>query len=91
MNKKELVAQMSAESGMTKQMAEGALNAFYDVVLDTLKKGDEVRLVGFGTFKVAHKKETTARNPKTQELIKVPASNKPTFKAGKEFVDILNN
>ncbi len=90
MNKKELIAQMCSQSGMTRNDAEGALNAFFDVVLDTLKHGDEIRLVGFGSFKISKRKATTGRNPRTGDPIKIAASNRPTFKAGKEFIDSIN-
>ena len=83
MNKSELIAAIAAKTGETKKDAEAALNAFVDVVTETLVKGDKVQLVGFGSFEVRKRAARKGRNPQTKEEIKIPASKAPVFKAGK--------
>jgi len=90
MNKSELVAQIAEQAGLQKKDAEKALAAFTDIVADTLKKGDKVQLVGFGTFEVTERAARTGRNPQTKKEIKIPASKTPKFKAGKALKDIVN-
>lgn len=90
MNKAELVAAIAKNAGLTKVDAEKALEATMGAIEATLKAGDEVRLVGFGTFAVATRKATTGRNPRTGNEIKIPASKAPKFKAGKLLKDALN-
>lgn len=90
MNKNELIDSMAAEAGMTKADAGKALDAFVASVSSALKKGDEIRLVGFGTFSVSKRAATTARNPRTGAEIKVPAKKVAKFKVGKSLQDVLN-
>lgn len=90
MNKTELIAAVADKAGVTKVDATKAVNGVFDVVAEVLAKGDEVRLAGFGTFSVAHRKATTGRNPRTGEEIKIAASNLPKFKAGKGLKDSVN-
>lgn len=90
MNKTELVAEIAKNTGLTKVDAERAVEAFLNAVVATLKKGDEVRLVGFGTFSVTKREATTGRNPRTGAEIKIPASKQPKFKAGKALKDAVN-
>ena len=90
MNKSELVAQIAEQAGLQKKDAEKALAAFTDIVAETLKKGDKVQLVGFGTFEVTERAARTGRNPQTKKEIKIPASKAPKFKAGKALKDIVN-
>ena len=90
MNKSELVAQIAEQAGLQKKDAEKAFYAFTDIVADTLKKGDKVQLVGFGTFEVTERAARTGRNPQTKKEIKIPASKAPKFKAGKALKDIVN-
>ncbi|AYO54942.1 HU family DNA-binding protein [Acinetobacter wuhouensis] len=90
MNKSELVAAMAEKSELTKDQATKALNAFEAVVSETLKSGDEIALVGFGTFKVSDRAARPGRNPKTGEVIQIPASKVPTFKAGKALKEAVN-
>jgi len=90
MNKAELVAAVAAKTGETKKSAEETLNAFVDVVTATLKKGDKVQLVGFGSFDVKKRAARKGRNPQTGEEIKIPASKAPVFKAGKALKDAVN-
>ena len=90
MNKTELTAALAANAGLSKKDAEKALNAFVDVVTETLSKGDKVQVVGFGSFEVKERPARTARNPRTGEEIKVKASNAPVFKASKALKDEMN-
>ncbi len=85
MNKAELIDQIAKDAGITKVQAGEALEAFTGAVVSTLKKGDKVTLVGFGTFSVAQRAARNGRNPQTGEVIKIKASKAPKFKAGKEF------
>ena len=91
MNKAELIAAISAETGATKKAAEETVNAFVNVVTEALKKGDKVQLVGFGSFEVRKRAARKGRNPQTKEEIKIPASKAPVFKAGKALKDVVNN
>lgn len=90
MNKNELIAQIADEADLTKAKAAEAVDAFIDAITGALAAGDEVRLVGFGTFMVAHRKATEGRNPRTGATIKISASNQPKFKAGKALKDSVN-
>ena len=73
MNKVQLVAEIASKSGVSKKDAEASLKAFMEVVGETLKKGDQIQLVGFGTFKVSESKERVGKNPKTGEAITIKA------------------
>jgi DNA-binding protein HU-beta len=90
MNKNELISSIANETGLTKAASAKALDAFLSSVSSALKSGDEVRLVGFGTFAVAKRAATTGRNPRTGETIKISASKAPVFKAGKPLKDAVN-
>lgn len=90
MNKAELVAALAEKTGETKKSAEATLNAFVEVVTETLTKGDKVQLVGFGSFEVRKRAARKGRNPQTKEEIKIPASKAPVFKAGKAFKEVVN-
>ncbi len=90
MNKAELVAAIAAKTGETKKAAELAVNAFVQVVTETLKKGDKVQLVGFGSFEVRKRAARKGRNPQTKQEIKIPASKAPVFKAGKALKTVVN-
>ena len=90
MNKSDLIADIAAKTGSTKKDAEATLNAFVDVVTDSLVKGDKVQLVGFGSFEVRKRAARKGRNPQTKEEIKIPASKAPVFKAGKALKDLVN-
>jgi DNA-binding protein HU-beta len=85
MNKAELIAQIADDAGITKTQANAALDSFVDAVTKTLKKGDKVTLVGFGTFSVSKRAARTGRNPQTGETIKIKAKKVARFKAGKEL------
>ena len=90
MNKNDLVAQVAASADISKTDSAKAVDAVFDTITKSLKKGQEVRLVGFGTFSVTKRRATEGRNPRTGEKIKIPASKQPKFKAGKSLKDAVN-
>ncbi|HEX6975042.1 MAG TPA: HU family DNA-binding protein [Vicinamibacterales bacterium] len=90
MNKAEFVAAIADASELTKADAERAIEAMFKVVKKTLKAGESISLVGFGTFVVRKRAARTGRNPRTNETIKIKASKVPAFKAGKALKDALN-
>lgn len=90
MNKNELIAQVADVTNLSKADATRAVDGVFDVITESLKGGDEVRLVGFGTFSVTQRAATEGRNPRTGEPIKIPASKQPKFKAGKALKDAVN-
>ena len=90
MNKNDLISQVADDAGLSKADATKAVDAVFDNIASALGKGGEVRLVGFGTFAVTHRKATTGRNPRTGEAIQIKASNQPKFKAGKALKDAVN-
>lgn len=90
MNKSELITSMAEKSKLTKKDAEAALKAFIETVEETLEKGDKVQLIGFGTFETRERAAREGRNPRTKEVINIPASTVPVFKVGKEFKDRVN-
>jgi DNA-binding protein HU-beta len=90
MSKQELVSYMADKTGLSKKDAESALSSFVDGVKSSLKKGNSVTLVGFGTFSVSHRGARTGRNPQTGASIKIPARKAPVFKAGKNLKETLN-
>ncbi|MGH2405047.1 MAG: HU family DNA-binding protein [Armatimonadota bacterium] len=85
MNKEQLVERVADKTGATKKDAMDVLNSALDLVTATLKKGDKVTLVGFGTFLVRRRKAREGRNPQTGAKIKIPAKRVPAFTAGKEL------
>ncbi len=90
MNKSELVAAVVKATGLKKKDADAAVAAVGTAIKTTLKKGEKVQLIGFGTFEAKKRPARVARNPRTGEEIKVKASKAPTFKASKAFKDTLN-
>ncbi|MGN7438356.1 MAG: HU family DNA-binding protein [Alcanivorax sp.] len=90
MNKNDLVSKVAESADISKQKAASAVDAVIDAIKGSLKKGDDVRLVGFGTFSVSQRAATTGRNPRTGEPIKIPASKQPKFKAGKDLKEAVN-
>lgn len=91
MNKSELIDAVSSDTGLTKSDAGKALDSVVKNIQRQLKKGDEVRLVGFGTFKVSKRAARTGRNPRTGEPLKIAASSAPVFRAGKELKESINS
>lgn len=89
MNKTEFAIAIAEKSGLTKKDAEKAINAFVETVEESLKKGDKIQLVGFGTFEVRERAERKGRNPLTKQEITIPASKVPAFKVGKAFKEAI--
>ena len=89
MNKTELVAVAAEKTALTKKDAEAVITAALDAIAEALRGGDDVRLVGFGTFGVRERAERTCKNPRTGELVKIPAATIPTFKPGKALKDAV--
>lgn len=90
MNKAQLVEQLATDLEITKADCERVLDATIELVKKSVKKGDDVTLVGFGTFTRSKRKARTGRNPQTGEAIKVPACTVPKFRPGKAFKEFLN-
>jgi DNA-binding protein HU-beta len=90
MNKGELVAAVSDKIGLSRGQASDAIDAAIDAITGALKKGDEVKIVGFGTFVVTDRAAGEARNPRTGEKVNVPASKTPKFRAGAGLKDAVN-
>lgn len=90
MNKKELVSEMAQKSGLTMRDADKALNAFIEVVSESLQKSESVQLVSFGTFEVRQRAARDGKNPRTGETIHMPAAKVPAFKAGKALKEKVN-
>ncbi len=90
MNKNDLISKVADATGLSKADAGKAVDAVFATITDALKSGDDVRLVGFGTFSVTTRAATTGRNPRTGETIQIPASKQPKFKAGKQLKDAVN-
>lgn len=90
MNRKELVDELAGKTGCSKADAERGLSAMLEIISDTLKTGDAISLVGFGTFEVRSRAARTGRNPKTGEELKIGASKVPAFKAGATLKAAVN-
>jgi DNA-binding protein HU-beta len=90
MNKSELIDAVASGTGLSRTDATNATDALLDSIVGTLKQGDQVTLVGFGTFSVRARAARSGRNPQTGETIQIKASNSPGFKAGKAFKDAVN-
>ena len=90
MNKSELITKMSELSELTKVDTTKALDAFIKAVMDAVKSKEQVLLVGFGTFYSLERKASEGFNPRTRAKIKIAASNRPKFRAGKQFIDTVN-
>lgn len=90
MNKSQLIDFIAEKADLTKVQAKAALEATLNAVESSLKEGDPVQLIGFGTFKVNHRAARVGRNPQTGQEIQIAASNVPAFVAGKALKDALN-
>jgi len=90
MNKAELIDAVAGATGLSRNDATSATDAVLDTIIAALGKGDQVSLVGFGTFSVRERAARTGRNPQTGETIQIKASKSPGFKAGKAFKDAVN-
>ena len=90
MNKNDLVGNVAQKTDLSKADAAKAVDSVFDAITEALQGGDEVRLVGFGTFVVSARAESKGRNPQTGAEITIPASKQPKFKAGKGLKDAVN-
>lgn len=90
MNRTELITSMAELSGLKKTESEKALDGFIKTIMGTLAKGEEIRLIGFGTFKVVHRAESEGRNMKTKEPMVIPARNIAKFKPGKQLKEAVS-
>ena len=90
MNKNELSGVVAEKSGITKAQAGDAVDAVFEAITETLKGGGDVRLIGFGTFVVTHRKASKGRNPSTGAAIDIPASNQAKFRPGKGLKEAIN-
>ncbi|MDR0924818.1 MULTISPECIES: HU family DNA-binding protein [Clostridia] len=90
MNKAELIAAVAEKAELSKKDAEKAVKALTDVISEELVKGEKIQLVGFGTFEVSERAAREGRNPKSGEVMNIPASKTPKFKAGKALKDMVN-
>jgi DNA-binding protein HU-beta len=89
-NKNDLVATVSSKTDLSKADAAAAVDGVFDAISEALTGGEEVRLVGFGTFSITNRRATEGRNPRTGEKIQIKASKQPKFKAGKGLKDAVN-
>ena len=90
MNKEDLISQVASSVGVTRSEASKSVDAVFSSITSSLKVGNDVRLVGFGTFLVVNRAATTGRNPRTGESIQIPAKKVPKFRAGKSLKDSVN-
>lgn len=90
MNKTELIAAVAEKAGLSKKDAGNAVQATLDAIEKSLKKGDKVQLIGFGTFETRKRAARNGKNPKTGAAVKIPACKAPAFKAGKALKDAVN-
>jgi DNA-binding protein HU-beta len=90
MNKSDLIAAVAAKTGETKKNAEASINALIDVIAESLKDGEKIQVVGFGSFEVRERAERKGRNPQTGKEMKIAAKKAPVFKAGKALKDAVN-
>ncbi|MGX1099014.1 DNA-binding protein HU-beta [Amorphus sp. MBR-141] len=91
MKKNDLVAEVAAKADLNKQDAQKAVDAMFETISEALKKGDEVRIVGFGVFAVTKRAASEGRDPRTGNTIQIPAANVPKFRAGKPLKEIVNS
>ncbi len=87
MNKAQLVDQLASRTRLTKSQSENVLDAALEIIQKTVSKGEEVKLVGFGTFSRLARKSRTGRNPKTGQSVAIPGGKIPRFRPGKDFKD----
>ena len=90
MNKSDLIAAVAAKTGDTKKNAEASINALIDVIAESLKDGEKIQVVGFGSFEVRERAVRKGRNPQTGKEMKIAAKKAPVFKAGKALKDAVN-
>lgn len=90
MTKAEVANRLSERTGLSQKEAITALELFLDTVRDSLQKGDKVSLVGFGAFYIKERRARTGRNPRTGEVIEIPAKRVATFRPGKSFREMVD-
>ncbi len=90
MNKQELISKIAQDTGITKSSAAAAVESFFEGITKSLKKGQPITFVGFGTFRTAQRKARTARNPQTGAAIKIPKRRVVRFSAGKNLKSAVN-
>ena len=90
MTKSELITKVSEAAGISKKDSDKAVSAVLDTIVESLKAGDKVQLVGFGSFEVRHREARKGRDPRTKAAIDIPESYLPVFKAGKSFKDAVS-
>lgn len=90
MTKSELIAAVAEKANLSRNEASGAVEAAFDVIASTLQKGEEVKIAGFGNFKVTARAEREGRDPRTGLPVKIPASKRPKFSPGKALKDACN-
>ena len=89
MNKSELINAVAEKAGITKKEAEVAVSSLLDVIIENVANGEEIRIVGFGTFERRERKERVGSDPRTGEKIQIAASKVPAFKPGKSFKEAV--
>lgn len=89
MNKQDLIGSVADQTGMSRAESAQAVEAVFGTIGQALKRGDEVRLVGFGAFSVSNRKASTGRNPRTGEPMQIKASSSPKFRPGKTLKDLI--
>ena len=90
MNKGDLIDRVSADAGISKAQADRAIDSVLGGITDSLRKGERVTLVGFGTFAVSQRRSRKGRNPQTNEMIKIPATKSVRFSSGKKLKEVIN-
>lgn len=89
MNKQELIKKIAADAEVTQRQATIVLESTLNTIMDAVAAGDKVQLLGFGAFEPKHRAARTGRNPSTQEVLEIPATTVPVFKAGVEFKEAV--
>jgi DNA-binding protein HU-beta len=89
MNKGELVDKVSEKAGVTKKQADVILSAVIEAIMEVVAEGDKVTLVGFGSFEPRQRQAREGRNPRTGEVMEIPATMVPAFSAGKQFKEMV--
>jgi len=87
--KQDLVSRIAQKSGIPNKQAEKVVNSFIDTITESMARGDEVRLTGFGTFKVTERAARKGRHPRTGQEMEIPASRRPTFTPGSKLVEAV--
>ena len=90
MNKSQIAGRLAGRMGVSRSAAAGAVDAVFETIGEALAKHEEVRIAGFGTFGAKHRPARTGRNPRTGEVVSIPASVAPAFRAGKALKDAVN-